>query len=140
MRRPLMLIALVFTLGIGIQSAADAALYRGVGKSTRVEFRVERGKVTFARVRTKLHCVRNGGEFRRAYGEAFFPGTSSDGSFEEDFATEEPGYSQEYELTGKVRYGQINGRFEYEQRYSGRSDQICRASFGYVAILQTGTS
>jgi hypothetical protein len=138
MRRPLMLLVILLALVLGVQSVAGAALYRGANGNAKVEFRVEGGMVTFARVRTSLHCTRRGEPLRRPYGKAFFPKALGGGRFEEDFSTEEPGYFENYELTGKVQGGKVTGRFEYER--SLQRSETCRASFSFTASRQSGAS
>ena len=83
--------------------------------------------------------MRGGKQVRHSYGEAFYPRTRPDGSFEEEFETEEPGYGNEYELAGRIDFGEITGRFEYKHYYQG-ARQVCRASFSFRAPLQTGAS
>lgn len=118
MRRGLAIVAVVLTIGACLVPSAGAeSLYRGRGPGIRVEFRVKHGEVTFARARTVLRCTRSGKRIRRRFGRALGYGEIHDGRFRIYFATEEPGYSQEWLMTGGVHPHEITGRFWYQQDY-----------------------
>ena len=146
MRRALLLATLAVTGALAVASAADASLYSGIGPNYRVEFRAANGVVSSARVRTRLDCAEQDGvgpvrRFRMKYGETFFPNPFA-GGFKEKYSTEEPGYSEEYELTGDVRGSRIVGHFRYRERYSGprNPNRRCAVSIGFSALLQVGAS
>ena len=146
MRRALLLATLAMAGSLAVASAANASLYSGIGPDYRVEFRAANGVVSSARVRTKLDCAERGGpgpgrRFRIKYGETFFPNPFG-GGFREKYSTEEPGYSEGYELTGDIRGSRIVGHFRYFESYSGprNPDRRCAVSVGFSALLQLGAS
>lgn len=124
MRKVLAFILILAAMAAAAPGAGAESLYRGHGPGIRVEFRVKDGEVTFARVRTVLHCIRDGHRIRVKLGKSLGPAEISSGRFENAFGTEEPGYSQEWLMTGGVHPQEITGLFWYQHYYQHHS--VCQ--------------
>lgn len=125
MRRALLIAVSSLALGACFAPSAGAeALYRGRGPGIRVEFRVADGEIWFARVRTRLKCVRDGRRLRQRFGESLGPSRLRGGRFRNEFETSEPGYSAEWLLEGALHPGEITGRFWFQRVYDGHS--VCQ--------------
>lgn len=155
MRRAALFIPLVLAVTATVVSPAEATSYRGGGEGIRVIFRVEAGKIVFAKVGVTLFCIDRTHDRKRqrhlgaVWGtDRLLPGvtefhtdpiTLRGARFAETSGDDaEAGYASKEIFAGKVRYGAVAGGFLYVNEYRTSARQERCQTGGYPGEGERG--